>query len=324
MTNWSLLWLLLVFSCLSLAGLGISGVLVVKAQKEKEKRNARLESIGQSGGRVRQIYVSAFTRPEQAGSRSFATICISVLGFDRERAETYPANAWIIIPVTLVLAKVTQSLSTSLVGDISYLGLPVIWVFFSRYAFKWIDRRRKHRLVIQLPDMLDQITRAVRVGTPVLEAIRAAAREGKDPTRPEFIRLVDQVSVGTALEDAAAEMARRCAVPEYNFFATALALQNQTGGTLSETLITLADEVRKRVAAAEKGKAMSSEAKATAVVLTLLPFITGLALWSMNPAYMSVLFNDPQGHKLLGAAGVSLLLGLVAIRMMFRRALSLT
>jgi tight adherence protein B len=135
--------------------------------------------------------------------------------------------------------------------------------------------------------------------------------------------LVDQVSVGTPLEDAVAEMARRCAIPEYNFFATALSLQNQTGGTLSETLLILADLVRKRVAAAEKGKALSSEAKATAIVLAALPFVTGFALWAMNPDYMSVLFNDPTGHKLMGAAAASLMMGLAAIRMMFRRSLSL-
>jgi tight adherence protein B len=319
----NLIWLLLLFSCLSLGGLGTSAVLVVKAQKEKAKRDARLASIGQPSVRTRQIQLSAFTRADLGSNRSFSTICLSVLGYDRARSDFYPTHAWIIMPVTFVLAKVVQSLSDSLLGDLSYLGLPVLWIFSSRYVFAWMDRRRKHQLIVQLPDMLDQIVRAVRVGTPVLEAIRAAARDAAEPTRPEFVRLVDQVSVGTPLEDAAAEMAQRCAIPEYNFFATALSLQNQTGGTLSETLLILADLVRKRVAAAEKGKALSSEAKATAVVLTALPFVTGFALWGMNPAYMSVLFDTSTGHKLIGAAATSLMMGLAVIRMMFRRSLSL-
>lgn len=324
LVNTRIIWLLLLFSCLSLAGLGVSAILVMKAQKEKEKRTARLQSVGQPSVRDKQIHVSAFTRADAGKNRSFSTICLSVMGYDPERADAYPTHAWVIIPATLVLAKIVQAVCNGLAGELSYLGLPFAWVFFSRSVFAWLDQRRKNKLIVQLPDMLDQIVRAVRVGTPVLEAVRAASRDAADPTRSEFVRLVDQVSVGTVLEDAAADMARRCAIPEYSFFATALSLQNQTGGSLSETLLTLADLVRKRVAAAEKGKALASEAKATAIVLTALPFVTGLALWVMNPAYMDVLFDEPTGHKILGAAAGSLIMGLFAIRMMFRRSLSLT
>ncbi len=163
----------------------------------------------------------------------------------------------------------------------------------TRYIFGWMEKRRKHHAVLQLPDILDQVVRGVRVGMPVLEAIRAATRDALEPTKGEFTRLIDQVSVGTPLEEAVAEMARRCALPEYSFLATALSLQNQTGGALSETLNGLSEMVRKRVAIIEKGKALSSEAKATVIVLTVLPFATGVIMWVMNPAYMGLLFTEP-------------------------------
>ena len=77
-----------------------------------------------------------------------------------------------------------------------------------------------------------------------MEAIRAVAREMPEPTAPEFARLVDQLSIGVALDEAVLEMSRRCGIPEYRFFATAISLQNQTGGAFSETLENLADVIR--------------------------------------------------------------------------------
>ena len=75
-------------------------------------------------------------------------------------------------------------------------------------------------------------------------------------------------------------------MPEYRFFATALSLQNQTGGALSETLENLADVIRKRVALAAKGKALASEARTSAMVLAAMPIVTGGGLWALNPGYI--------------------------------------
>jgi tight adherence protein B len=165
------------------------------------------------------------------------------------------------------------------------------------------------------------IVRSVRVGIPVQEAVRTVARELPYPTGPEFSRLVSQVSVGVSMDDGMIEMARRAGLPEYRFFATALSLQNQTGGALSETLENLADVIRKRAALKAKGMAMASEAKATAFVLAALPVLIGLVLWALNPAYISLLFTDDTGHKLLAAAVVSLSIGLFVIRTIIKKSL---
>jgi tight adherence protein B len=165
------------------------------------------------------------------------------------------------------------------------------------------------------------IVRAIRVGIPVLEAIRIVVREAPHPTKAEFARLVDEVAVGAAIDVATATLAERNGLAEYRFFATTLALQNQTGGTLSDTLDGLADVIRKRVALKARGKALTSEARASAMVLAALPVVTGGMIYFVNPAYMTLLFVHPTGKTLFAIAVLMLGIGLFAIRTIIQKSL---
>ena len=319
----TLLWLFLA-ACVTLLGLWVSAFLVARAQKQNDRKRARLALISGSRDTRRDQRVTIYVSSFKAQRRSPMELCGAFVGLDPVHMAQYPIPWWLVMVIALALSKGVQAVSDGFIGALSWATMPIAWLMISRYVFGWMEKRRKMKAVVQLPDLLDQVVRAVRVGLPVLEALRTATRDSPEPTRSEFIRLIDRVSVGTSLEDAVAEMARRCALPEYSFLATALALQNQTGGALSETLGGLAEVVRKRIAIIEKGKALSSEAKATAIVLTVLPFATGFIMFIMNPAYMMLLFTEPSGHKMLGMAAVSLFLGLLTIRTMFQKALSLT
>jgi tight adherence protein B len=245
-----------------------------------------------------------------------------MFGYDPARMEQYPVRWWVVLGVALVVAKVAQSLAGGLVGPLSILAVPVIWVMLSRSAFGWMESRRRAKLLHQFPDALAMIVRSVRVGIPVMEAMRTVARDVPAPTGPAFLRLVEQVSIGVTVEDAVIDMAERADIPEYRFFATTLSLQTQTGGTLSESLEGLADMIRKRIALIGKANALASEAKTSAVVLASMPVLTGIALWALTPKYFATLFNDPQGRTLFGSAVVSLVLGLASIRLMIRKTLS--
>lgn len=165
------------------------------------------------------------------------------------------------------------------------------------------------------------IVRSVRVGIPVSEAIRTVSREGPEPTAIEFGRLSDQVAIGVALEDALRDVAVRSGLPEYRFFATALALQAQTGGALTEILENLADVIRKRVATRARAHALASEAKTSSYILAALPVVTGLAIGVLNPKYMSLLFTDPMGNKVFAAAIGMLGLGMGVMRLTISRSL---
>lgn len=314
-------WFLLVMSCLSLAGLGLSGYLVSRAQNVRQKRDARLAQVITPHVRTQRLEVSAFTRPAKPKDQSLEGIAARVFGFDPTTPDRYPLRWWIVVAVALVAAKAAHSGLGDFGGFLSWFAIPVVWVGMCRAFFGFFDRRLRGQLLAQFPDALAMIVRSVRVGIPVQEAIRTVAREQPYPTGPEFSRLVSQVSVGTAMDEAMLEMARRAGLPEYRFFATALSLQNQTGGALSETLENLADVIRKRAALKAKGMAMTSEAKATAAVLAVLPVLIALVLWALNPNYISLLFTDPTGRKMFSGAIVSLITGLLVIRTIIRRSL---
>jgi tight adherence protein B len=195
-------------------------------------------------------------------------------------------------------------------------------VALSRATFKRSEQRRLNALYEQFPDALQMIVRAVRVGVPLGEGIRTVAHEAAAPTRPEFAILHDQVSIGVTLEDALREMAARNNLPEYRFFAAALALQSQTGGGLTEALDGLADVMRRRLALKHRGLALAAEAKTSIIILSSLPFVSGGALAVMNPSYVGRLFFEPGCQKILIVAVAMLTGGLLVMRGMIAKALS--
>lgn len=318
--NGGLQWILLILSCLSLAGLGLSGFLVSRAQNFRQKRDTRLAMVVTPHIRVQKVEISAFTQSANTRDQSIEGMAARVFGFDPASPDRYPLRWPIVVAITGALSVAAHAVVADW-GFLAWLAVPVAWVFLSRSFFGWFDRRQREQLLAQFPDALAMIVRSVRVGIPVQEAIRTVARELPHPTGPEFARLVSQVSVGVNMDDAMLEMARRAALPEYRFFATALSLQNQTGGALSETLENLADVIRKRAGLKAKGLAMASEAKATAAILAALPVVMGLLLWALNPSYIAMLFTDSTGHTMLGIAVVSLVTGLLVIRTIIKRSL---
>jgi tight adherence protein B len=313
---------LLLLSCLMLGGLGLSALLVSQAQKRRERIDSRFQAVVTPHVRAQRLEVSAFVRAQKPRDQSLVGIAARVFNFSSVNPDRYPLPWWLVVCVATVIGFGIRIPASDFIGSASIIAIPASTLFLSRQFFGWFDGRRREKMLAQFPDALTMIVRSVRVGIPVQEAIRMVAREAQNPTGAEFARLVDQVSVGVAMEDAMNDMATRAGLPEYRFFATGLSLQNQTGGALSETLENLADLIRKRVMLKAKGRALTSEAKAGAAVLTVMPFLTGGGLYLLNPTYISLLFTDPTGHKLLGSAIVSLCLGLIVIRSIIRSALA--
>lgn len=196
------------------------------------------------------------------------------------------------------------------------------FVLLSRAVFGALHRARSDALYRQFPDALAQITRAVRAGLPVIEAIRSVAEEAPQPTATEFAAIVDRMTLGVALDEALADTAMRTGLAEYRFFATALVLQARTGGSLAETLDNLAEVIRRRVALRQRAHALASEAKTSAAILTSLPFLTGAALFVVTPSYAMVLFTTESGKLALGLAAGLLTFGILMMRSIIRRSLS--
>ena len=188
--------------------------------------------------------------------------------------------------------------------------------------YGWFDQRIKRALFDQFPDALGMIVRAVRVGVPVSESIGIVAQEASSPTAEEFGRVAEQVAIGGTLEEALRNMAERNSLPEYSFFAVTLSLQSQTGGGLTETLENLADTVRKRAAARERGSALASEAKMSMYILAALPPCACALMLLVNSSYIMVLFEKQAGQKIVAVACLFWCFGMVSMQALIRKSLS--
>jgi tight adherence protein B len=244
------------------------------------------------------------------------------IGLEPGRPDLYPVPWWTVPLAMLVPGFLIGEIGTFLIGDYGWVAWPAIWFFGSRWMLKrWLQKYRD-TLIRQLPDALAMIVRTVRAGIPVTEACQVAARESPALTAAEFGVLSSEISVGRTMEDGLWKMALRTGLREYRFLAVALTLQAQTGGNLTETLEKLADVIRKRTALRQRGKALSSEGRATAVVLTVLPFVVAAALALVAPTYIVLLITDPMGKKILLAALACLGLGQFWMRRLIKGALS--
>ena len=175
---------------------------------------------------------------------------------------------------------------------------------------------RQKKFGEQLADAIDVIVRGVKSGLPLTQCMRIIAAESPEPLRIEFQNIVDAQAMGVPLEQSLQRMYDRMPLPEVNFFAIVLIIQQKTGGNLSESLGNLSTVLRSRKLMREKVKALSSEAKASAMIIGALPiFVMGMVYFT-RPAYITILFTDPVGNLILMGCAVMMTLGIFIMQKM--------
>jgi len=177
----------------------------------------------------------------------------------------------------------------------------------------------RSRFLAVFPDGLDLLGRAVRAGLPVVDAMDVAAREIPDPVGTVFRGILDEMRIGIDIDEALQRTADRIRVPDFRFYVVALGLQRRTGGALAETLGNLSHVIRRRKEVRLKARSLSAEAKASAAVLGVLPFLVGGMMFLLNRPLMSVLFTDPRGRVMVGVALLSLIVGISTMGLIIKR-----
>ena len=170
---------------------------------------------------------------------------------------------------------------------------------FVKMRINWLQKK----FIAFFPDAIDVLVRGVRTGLPVNEGMRLVAREMPEPVATEFKLVTDATAVGVTLEDALQRMFNRMPLPEVNFFNIVLTIQKQTGGNLSEALGNLSTTLRDRKKLKMKIKALSSEAKASAMIIGSLPFALACLLYAVAPDYIGLLFTTQTGNMMLAGGG---------------------
>jgi len=179
-------------------------------------------------------------------------------------------------------------------------------------------QKRLTRFTALFPDAIDLIVRGLRSGLPVTESIAAVGREMAEPVGSEFRRISESVRFGRSLEETLWDTAGRLDTADFKFFVISLSIQRETGGNLAETLSNLSDILRRRRQMKLKIKAMSSEARASAMILGSLPFVMFALIFLMNPGYETELFTDPRGRIMLFGGLLTMGVGILVMNKMVK------
>jgi tight adherence protein B len=177
-------------------------------------------------------------------------------------------------------------------------------------------QRRRKRIEQQFPIALDIFVRALRAGHPIASALDMLTQEMEDPIGSEFGLVADEVSYGADLKDALQGMAERWDNNDMRMFVVSLSVQSETGGNLAEILENLADVIRARAAMFMKVRALSSEGRLTAWILTVLPAVSLVGMFLVNPAFYLETAADPMFIWGFAMLIVLYLVGLLWIRRM--------
>jgi tight adherence protein B len=202
-----------------------------------------------------------------------------------------------------------SALLTLLVGVIGAVGLPQL-------ALARLRIRRINKFISNFPTAIDIIVRGIKSGLPLGDTIRIAAAESPEPVKSEFRRVVESLSLGMTLPEAAERMAQRVPIAETNFFSIVIAIQGKSGGNLSEAMSNLSRVLRERKKMKGKISAMSMEAKASAAIIGAVPFLVAGALYFSSPNYVSLLWTTSHGRMISEIAICWMAIGVAMMKKM--------
>lgn len=176
----------------------------------------------------------------------------------------------------------------------------------------WLRRRQAKRLKVfgeQLPDAIDMLVSAMKAGYSFQAATQFIGEEMVDPLGTEFARFYDEQRLGIDVKTALLNLQSRVDSLDLKMFVTAVVIQRETGGNLSEVLSGLADLVRQRMAIKGHIETLVAEPKMSAKFLALIPVIVFFIIMAINPAFMRPMIESGGGRLVLGGAVVSVLIG---------------
>jgi len=174
--------------------------------------------------------------------------------------------------------------------------------------------KRLARFEEQFPEALDLLSRAIRAGHAFTTAMGMVADEAPEPIGPEFKKTFDEQNFGISLKDALANLAERVPIIDVRFFVTAVLIQRETGGNLSEILDNLSHVVRERFKILRQVRVYTAHGRMTGYVLLALPAALAITLSFINPEHMNVLFKEHMGQVMIVGTIVLQTIGFVWIR----------
>jgi tight adherence protein B len=211
-----------------------------------------------------------------------------------------------------ILAMVLGFPLLAIIGAAAVSGaLPLLYVLNAKH----------NRLITfeqQLPDALDLMGRALRAGHAFSGALKMVGEEMPEPVAGEFRTTFDELNYGINLQDALQNMATRVPSDDLRYFVVAVLIQRETGGNLTELLDSISMLIRARLRLMGTIRVLSAEGRLSAWILGLLPFFVAIILNIINPKFMSILWTDPTGLKLVWIMSAMMVVGIFWMRKVIR------
>jgi tight adherence protein B len=213
-------------------------------------------------------------------------------------------------------AGVLAFLAVSMISE-SYLLMGFFAVIAAAFPFLHIHTKRKKRLkkfLQLLPDALDLMSRGLSAGHAFTEALQMVATEMPEPISTEFRKTYEEQNLGLSLKLALGNMVERVPLLDLRMCVTAVMIQRETGGNLSELLEKVAYTIRERFRIMEDLKTMTLSSRWSAWLLCALPIFLAVYVTIANPGYMDVMWRDARGNRLLAIAAIMQLLGMLMVQ----------
>ena len=193
--------------------------------------------------------------------------------------------------------------------------LPAFIGFFIPKLYIMAARdKRARQLNKQLPEFLNILSNALRAGLSFSQAIATTGNEMTDPIKWEFQKVLRDNNLGRPMEDALTELVNRTGDEDIEMFVTAIIIQRQVGGNLSEVLDMIANTIRERVKLKGEVRTLSAQSRMSALIIGVLPVAIALILSIINPNYLKPLFTETLGQILLASAAIMVIVGALVLK----------
>ncbi len=262
-----------------------------EGKKEQPRINPRLDRVLMLGSNSKQIQTDLARADLKLTPGEWILLNLSALFFG----------------FLFVLIISRNNLILALVGALAGFYLPRLYIRFKQ-------SRRLQAFNNQLGDTLLLLSNSLRSGYSLLQSMESASKELTPPMSTEFTRVCREIGLGLTLEEALAHLVERIDSEDLDMAVTAINIQHEVGGNLSEILDTISHTIRERVRIKGQIEALTAQQQMSGTVISLLPVLVGLYLLAVNPGYISTLWTEPCGIAMLVYAVISIIVGYVAIR----------
>lgn len=183
---------------------------------------------------------------------------------------------------------------------------------------RWLDARRREHFNEQLPEALATMSNALRAGFSISQAFESVVQRGDKPMSEEFAILQQQMRVGMSFDDALESLSQRVGSEDLTLVTTAISISRKTGGNVTEIFDKISETIRGRRKIERKVRTLTAQGRLQGIVVSVLPFVLGLALCALRPAMMFAFLTSRTGLLCVGAMTLLIALGWLMIRKIIR------